>query len=63
MKKDKGARRKKGKGGEVFLAVVTMVNLGLTLALALVRRRDVIRAVEDEEGRIKVLVEESRKQK
>ncbi len=49
-------RRKKGVAGRLLLAIVTGINLGLTLALSLQRRREVLRAVE-EDGRVKLLLE------
>lgn len=52
-------RRKKGVAGRLLLAIVTGINLGLTLALSLQRRREVLQAVE-EDGRVKLLLLESK---
>lgn len=52
------SRRKRGTAGRLLLAVVTMINLGLALALSLQRRRNVLRAVE-EDGRVRLLLERS----
>lgn len=41
------ASRKNHTGGKSFLAVVTFLNLLLSLILALLNRREVIRAVRD----------------
>ncbi|NBK78243.1 hypothetical protein D5272_06475 [bacterium D16-76] len=54
MKKS-GARRKPGTGAKIFLAVVTFLNLLLTLALALLRRAEIVHAIEGDED-VKVLV-------
>lgn len=54
MKKN-GARRRPSTGGKIFLAVVTCINLSLSLALALLRRAEVIHAVEGDEG-VKVIM-------
>ena len=57
MSKKGAARRKPGIGAKLLLGVVTMINLALTLALALERRREVVRAVNSQEGRIQLLLE------
>lgn len=54
MKKN-GARRKPSTGAKIFLAVVTCLNLMLTLALAILRRVEVIHAIEGDED-VKVLL-------
>ena len=50
--KNNGARRRPSTGAKVFLALVTCVNLilSLALALALLRRQEVLHALEGEEG-------------
>lgn len=58
--KRNGARRKPGTGAKIFLAVVTCVNLALSLALALLRRVEVIHAIEGDED-VKVLVTQAAK--
>ena len=62
MSKKGAARRKPGIGAKLLLGVVTMINLALTLALALERRREVVRAVNSQEGRIQLLLEKEAKQ-
>ncbi len=57
MKKKSGARRKPGKGAKLILAVVTLINLSLTLILAVLRRQDTLRAIR-EDGRLKLLLEQ-----
>lgn len=59
MKKNKksGARRKAGTGSKLVLAIVTMINLGLTLSLSLMRRQEILRAV-NEDGKVKLLLEQ-----
>ena len=47
--KRQGARRRPGTGAKIFLAVVTCVNLMLTLALSILRRVEVIHASEGDE--------------
>ena len=54
MKKS-GARRKPGTGAKIFLAVVTFLNLLLTLALALLRRAEIVHAIEGDED-VKLLL-------
>lgn len=54
MKKS-GARRRPGTGAKIFLAVVTFLNLLLTLALSLLRRAEIVHAIEGDEE-VKVLV-------
>lgn len=53
--KKQGARRKPGTGAKIFLAVVTFLNLLLTLALAVLRRVEIIHAIEGDED-VKVLI-------
>ncbi|NBJ88609.1 hypothetical protein [Acutalibacter sp. 1XD8-36] len=57
MKKKSGARRRPGNGSKLALAVVTFLNLALTLALAVMRRQETLRAIR-EEDRLKVLLEQ-----
>ncbi len=61
MSKKGAARRKPGIGAKLLLGVVTMINLALTLALAL-ERREVVRAVNSQEGRIQLLLEKEAKE-
>lgn len=61
MSKKGAARRKPGTVSKLFLGIVTMINLALTLALSIQRRRDVVRAISDEEGKVQVLLEEAAK--
>ena len=53
--KKQGARRRPGTGAKIFLAVVTCVNLMLTLALSILRRGEVIHAIEGDED-VKLLL-------
>ncbi len=62
MSKKGAARRKPGIGAKLLLGVVTMINLALTLALALERRWEVVRAVNSQEGRIQLLLEKEAKE-
>ena len=62
MSKKGAARRKPGIGAKLLPGVVTMINLALTLALALERRREVVRAVNSQEGRIQLLLEKEAKE-
>ena len=62
MSKKGAARRKPGIGAKLLLGVVTMIKLALTLALALERRREVVRAVNSQEGRIQLLLEKEAKE-
>lgn len=65
MKKQKGSaarRHKPSTGARLTLAIVTLLNLALTLALALVRRQEVLRAV-NENGQVKLLLEKSQNEK
>ncbi len=55
MKKKNGARRRPSTKGKIFLAVVTCINLALSLALSLLRRAEVIHAIEGDED-VKVLL-------
>ena len=61
MSKKGAARRKPGIGAKLLLGVVTMITLALTLALAL-ERREVVRAVNSQEGRIQLLLEKEAKE-
>lgn len=59
MKKQNGAGRKKsGTGPKLVLAAVTCVNLILTLALAVMRRQDTLKALRGD-GKLKLLLEQS----
>lgn len=54
----KAPKRKPPKGGKasrVALAALTCVNLGLTVALHVLRRQDILHAVETDEG-VKLLL-------
>lgn len=62
MSKKGAARRKPSIGAKLLLGVVTMINLALTLVLALERRREVVRAVNSQEGRIQLLLEKEAKE-
>ena len=53
--KKQGARRRPGTGAKIFLAVVTCVNLMLTLALSILRRVEVIHGIEGDED-VKLLL-------
>ncbi len=53
-----GRRKKPGTGARLVLAAVTCLNLALTLALSLQRRRDVLRAVS-QDGQVKLLLEKA----
>ena len=53
--KKQGARRRPGTGAKIFLAVVTCVNLMLILALSILRRVEVIHAIEGDED-VKLLL-------
>ncbi len=53
--KKQGARRRPGTGAKIFLAVVTCVNLMLTLALSILRLVEVIHAIEGDED-VKLLL-------
>lgn len=58
MKKRSGAGRKKpGTGPRLALAIVTCLNLTLTLILAVMRRQDTLKAVRDG-GKLKLLLEQ-----
>ena len=59
MSKRKGAgRRRRGNGGKLALGIVSCIQLALTLALAVQRRRDVIRALR-EDGKVRLLLEQA----
>ncbi|MCI9544223.1 MAG: hypothetical protein HFE93_08535 [Acutalibacter muris] len=61
MKKRRGAGRgKPGTGPKLLLAIVTCVNLILTLLLAVMRRQDTLRAIQGEDG-LKLLLERTGK--
>jgi len=53
--KRNGARRKPSTGAKICLAVVTCINLMLTLALSILRRVEIIHAIEGDED-VKVLI-------
>lgn len=53
--KGKMPKRKSGSGEKIFLAVVTFFNLLLSLLLAVIRRQQVIHAVQEDEN-VKVLL-------
>lgn len=55
MGKQGAARRKPSQAGKIFLAVMTFLNLLLTLALAFQRRREIVHAIEGDGG-VKLLV-------
>ncbi len=57
MKKKSGARRRPGNGQKLALAVVTLLNLVLTLVLAVMRRQETLCAIRNED-RLKVLWEQ-----
>ena len=56
-----GRRGKPGTGAKLALAIVTCINLALTLALSVRRRQDVLRAVS-QDGRVPLLLEKPRHQ-
>lgn len=59
MRKQRGAgRRKSGTGPRLALAVVTCINLALTLILAVMRRQDTLKALRGD-GRVKLLLEQA----
>lgn len=59
MRRKKGAgRRRPGNGGKLALAIVTCINLALTLALSVQRRREVVRALR-EDGKVRLLLEQT----
>lgn len=58
--KRKQARRKAGTGEKLLLASVTFLNLLLSLVLALLRRREIVRAVQ-EDDKVKLLLTSRRK--
>ncbi|RKJ41365.1 hypothetical protein D7X94_03485 [Acutalibacter sp. 1XD8-33] len=60
MAKKGGARRKPGTGAKLALGIVTFLNLLLTLLLSLERRQSVLRAV-NQDGAVKLLLEEGKK--
>ncbi len=50
-------KRKKGQAGKLLLAVVTLCNVALSLALAVLRRQEVIHAVKGKDGdNVQVLI-------
>lgn len=53
--KKQAIRRKPSTGGKAFLAIMTFLNLLLMLALALLRRTEVIHAVQGD-GDVQVLI-------
>lgn len=62
MSKKNGARRKRkpGNGSKLALAIVTCINLALTLVMTVMRRQDIIRAVRDDD-KVRVLLEKDGK--
>jgi len=64
MKKQNGARRKctprrkPGNGSNLALAIVTCINLILTLVLAVLRRQDTLRAIQGD-GKVRLLLEQA----
>lgn len=54
-KNQKKAAQKTGTGAKLFLALVTFLNLLLSFLLAVMRRQEVIKAVEEDE-KVKVLL-------
>lgn len=58
----KPPKRKSGTGEKIFLAVVTFLNLLLSLILAVVRRQEIIHAVQENED-VKVLLTSKRETK
>lgn len=54
-----GAKRRRGSGTgpKLALAIVTAINLALTLALSVMRRQEVLRAV-NQDGAVKLLLEQ-----
>lgn len=62
--KKQGARRKPGTGAKIFLAVVTCINLLLSLALSILRRVEIIHAIEgDEDVKVLITAEAAKKKK
>lgn len=55
-------RKNQGRGGKILLAVVTLCNVALSLALALLRRQEVIHAVKGKDGEEVHLLLTSRKE-
>lgn len=43
-------RARQGQGGRLLLACVTLCNVGLSLALAVLRRQEVLHAVKTQDG-------------
>lgn len=60
--KRRSAGRKPGTGARLTLGIVTFLNLLLTLLLSLERRGSVLRAV-NQDGTVKLLMEEEKKTK
>ncbi len=54
-KNEKKRTQKTGTGAKLFLALVTFLNLLLSFLLAVMRRQEVIKAVEEDE-KVKVLL-------
>ena len=61
--KKKGARRKPSTRGKIFLAVVTCINLILSLVLAVLRRVEIVHAIEGDEDVKVLLTTQAAKQK
>lgn len=55
-------RPRRGQGGKLLLAVVTLVQVALSLALAVLRRQEVIHAVRTADGEGARVLVESRKE-
>lgn len=59
MKKYRGAgRERSGSAGRLALAILTCVNLLLTLTLAVMRRQDTLKAVRGD-GKLRLLLEQA----
>lgn len=61
MSKKSAVRHKPGTASKLLLAIVTAINLALTLALSIQRRREIVRAVSGEDGKVQLLLEEAAK--
>lgn len=59
MKLHRGAgRERSGGGARLALAIVTCINLLLTLALAVMRRQDTLKAIKGD-GKLRLLLEQA----
>lgn len=54
-------RKQKSKGGDVLLAALTCLNLLLTIALHLLRRQEIVHAVQQGDGVTVLLTEKTKK--